>query len=149
MSLIRWEPFTDADDLFSGLVPEYFGRWPRLRMSPALGRKLDWSPTADISETEQEFVIRAQLPGVKKEDVKVNVKDGVITIEGERKQQHEEKTEKMHRVESIWGNFSRSFSLPENANAESIRCETKDGVLTVHIPKLAKAEGKVRQIKVE
>lgn len=149
MSLIRWEPFTDADELFSGLIPEYFGRWPRMRVPASMGRKLEWSPTADISETEKEFVIRAHLPGVKKEDVKVSVKEGVITIEGERKQQHEEKTEKMHRVESIWGNFSRSFGLPESANAESISCETKDGVLTVHIPKLAKPESKVRQIKVE
>ena len=131
MSLVRWEPFGDVDTLFNRLMPASFTRVAL----PGNGRKLDWSPSADISETDMEYVIRAELPAVKKEDVQVTYDEGVITIKGERKQQKDEKTEKYHRVESFYGSFERSFSLPENANAETIRCESKDGILTVHIPK--------------
>src|ERR1019366_1865907 len=97
--------------------------------------KVDWAPSADISETDKEYVIRAELPAVKKEDVQVTVDEGVITIKGERKQQKEDKNEKFHRVETFYGAFERGFSLPENVNADAIRCESKDGVLSVYIPK--------------
>jgi HSP20 family protein len=119
MSLIRWEPFTSSDELFNRLLPSLFGRLPRTNGDV----KFDWAPSADISETEKEYLIRAELPAVKKEDVKVTVDQGMITIEGERKQEKEDKTEKYHRVESFQGSFTRSFSLPENANADAIRCE--------------------------
>ena len=79
--------------------------------------------------------MRADLPGMKKEDVKVTFGDGVLTIQGERKQHKEETAEKYHRVENYYGSFSRAFSLPDNIKAEAIRCESKDGVLSVHIPK--------------
>jgi HSP20 family protein len=86
---------------------------------------------------------------VKKEDVKVTVDDGMITIEGERKQQKEDKNEKVHRVESFYGHFLRSFSLPETADQNAIRCESKDGILTVHIPKAAVPKSQAKQIKVD
>lgn len=149
MSIIRWEPFSGTDDLFSRMMPAFLGRMPRLALPGDGETKFEWSPSADISETEKEFIIRAELPAVKKEDVKVTVDQGMITIEGERMQQKEDKNEKYHRVESFQGSFSRSFSLPENVNAEAIHCESKDGVLTVHIPKVQPAAPKVRQIKVE
>jgi HSP20 family protein len=149
MSLIRWEPFGgDVDALLNRLVPSSFANLSRL----ALGgndRKLVWSPSADISETEKEYVIRAELPAVKKEDVQVTYDDGVITLKGERKQQKDEKYEKFHRVESFFGSFERSFSLPDNANAETIRCESKDGILTVHIPKTETLKQKPKQITVQ
>lgn len=148
MSLIRWEPFGDADTLFNRLVPSSFANWSRL----ALGgndRKLEWSPSADISETEKEYVIRAELPAVRKEDVQVMYEDGMITIKGERKQQKDDKNEKFHRVESFYGSFERSFSLPENTNAEAIRCESKDGILTVHIPKAETPKHMPKQITVQ
>ena len=145
MSLIRWEPFGDVDTLFSRLMPDSF---TRVALA-GNGRKLDWSPSADISETDKEYVIRAELPAVKKEDVQVTYDDGVITIKGERKQQKDEKTEKFHRVESFYGSFERSFLLPENANAETIRCESKDGILTVHIPKTETVKQKPKQIAVQ
>jgi HSP20 family protein len=144
MSLIRWEPFTSSDELFNRLLPSLFGRLPRTNGDV----KFDWAPSADISETEKEYLIRAELPAVKKEDVKVTVDQGMITIEGERKQEKEDKTEKYHRVESFQGSFTRSFSLPENANADAIRCESKDGVLTVHIPKTEPPKSKAKQIPV-
>ena len=86
---------------------------------------------------------------MKKEDVKVTVDQGMITIEGERKQQKEEKDEKIHRVESLYGTFMRSFSLPENVNIDAVRCENKDGVLTVHIPKTETEKRKPKQAKVD
>ena len=113
------------------------------------GRKLDWAPSADISETEQEYLIRAELPAVKKEDVQVMFDDGMITIKGERKQQKEDKNEKYHRTESFYGSFERRFSLPDNVNSDAIRCESKDGILTVHIPKVETPKAKPKQITVQ
>jgi len=135
MSLIRWEPFSDIDRLFNSLMPAS-ARWPRLSIDNG-ERKLEWAPSADISETDKEYLIRAELPAVKKEDVAVTFDAGIITVKGERKQQKEDKSEKFHRVESFYGSFERSFSLPDNVDSEAIRCESKDGVLTVHIPKAA------------
>jgi len=149
MSLVRWEPFSGADEIFNRLMPAAFGRWPRLTLPANGDTKFEWAPSADISETEKEFLVRAELPAVKKEDVKVTVDQGMLTIQGERKQDKEDKTEKYHRVESFRGSFSRSFSLPENIDADAIRCESKDGVLVVHIPKVQAVAPKSKQIKVE
>jgi HSP20 family protein len=148
MSLIRWEPFGDVDTLFGRLVQSGFANGGRLALG-ANNRKLDWAPSADISETEKEFVIRAELPAVKKEDVQVTYEDGIITIKGERKQQKDEKGEKFHRMETFFGGFERSFSLPGNANADAIRCESKDGILTVHVPKTEVMKSKPMQITVQ
>jgi HSP20 family protein len=148
MSLVRWEPFSGVDEIFNRMLPVSFGRWPRITL-PSNGEKLEWSPSADVSETEKEFLIRAELPAVRKEDVRVTVDQGMITIEGERKQEKEDKTEKYHRIESFRGSFSRTFSLPENASTDDIRCESKDGVLVVHIPKVKVETAKAKQIKVE
>jgi HSP20 family protein len=145
MSLIRWDPFGDVDTLFNRLMPHSFARVAL----PGNGRKLDWSPSADISETDKEYFIRAELPAVKKEDVQVTYDEGIITIKGERKQQKDEKNEKFHRVESFYGSFERSFSLPENADADAIRCESKDGILTVHIPKTETVKHQPKQIAVQ
>ncbi len=149
MSLVRWEPFSGMDEIFNRMLPASVGRWPRMSLPTNGETKYEWAPSTDISETEKEFLIRAELPAVKKEDVKVTVAQGMITIEGERKQEKEEKTEKYHRVESFHGTFSRSFFLPENASSDGIRCESKDGVLVVHIPKVKAEPPKVKQIKVE
>jgi HSP20 family protein len=129
MNLVRWEPF-EAMNLFNPF-PGFFGR-------PLLGggEYQDWSPTADISETEDEYLIRAALPAVKKEDVKVTYKDGMLTLSGERRQQEKEKGEKFHRVETFYGNFERTFALPDVIDAEAIKAECKEGVLTIHVPKL-------------
>jgi HSP20 family protein len=148
MSLVRWEPFAGVDEMFNRMMPASFGRWPRFTL-PSNIEKYEWTPSANISETDKEFLIRAELPAVKKEDVRVTIDQGMITIEGERKQEKEDKSEKFHRVESFHGTFSRSFSLPENASTDEIRCESKDGVLTVHIPKTKVEATKAKQIKVE
>ncbi len=148
MSLIRWDPFADVDLFFNRMVPGSLANFPRLALE-GTGRKLDWAPSADISETDQEYLIRAELPAVKKEDVQVTFDDGMITIKGERKQQKEDKNEKYHRTESFYGSFERRFSLPDNVNSDSIRCESKDGILTVHIPKVETPKSKPKQITVQ
>lgn len=113
------------------------------------GTKFEWSPSADISETDKEYLIRVELPAVKKEDVKVTVDGGMLTIEGERKQQTEEKGEKFHQVETFYGSFTRSFALPDDINVDAIRCEDKDGVLTVHLPKTETQKSKPKQITIQ
>ena len=148
MSLIRWDPFGDVDTFFPRLLPNTFANWPRLA-GEGNGKKLDWAPSADISETEKEYVIRAELPAVKKEDVQVTLDDGMITVKGECKQQKADKNEKFHRVESFYGSFERRFSLPDNVDADAITCESKDGILTVHIPKSEVSKQKPRQITVQ
>jgi len=148
MALIRWEPFGMMDDMFDRLMPSLQSR--RRRMSEDEDGGREWLPSTDISETDQEYLIRAELPAVKKEDVHVTAEDGRLTISGERRQQSEQKSERFHRVESCYGSFSRSFSLPENVDAERIRCESREGVLTVHVPKREPAKKREpRQIKVE
>lgn len=133
MNLTRWEPFKEADDLFRSLAPGLFGRW---RLPADLNsREFQWSPVADISETPAEYLVKAELPGVKREDVKITLDNGVISIEGERKFERKENGEKTHRVERFHGSFSRSFSLPEDADASAVHADSKDGVLNVHIPK--------------
>ncbi len=102
-----------------------------------------------MSETDSEYLVRADLPAVKKEDVSVTVDDDGVTISGERKFEREEKSERVHRRESFCGKFSRSLSLPDNANAGGIRAESKDGVLTVHIPKTKSERSKAIEIKVQ
>ncbi len=147
MSLIRWEPFRDFDALFERMAPSALGRWPRLFSEQ--GVPVEWAPAADISETDKEYLVKAELPGVKREDVKITLDDGLISITGERKQEKEEKDEKRHRVERFYGTFSRSFSLPENVDDKAIRAESKEGVLYVHIPKAKAEKPKSVQIKVE
>ena len=148
MSLIRWDPFGDVDMFFNRLAPSTFANYPRYA-AEGNGKKLEWAPSANISETDKEYVIRAELPAVSKEDVQVTFDDGMITIKGERKQQKEDKNEKFHRVESFYGSFERRFSLPENVNAETISCDSKDGVLTVHIPKMEVSRQKAKQITIQ
>ncbi len=131
-----------------GLMPSNIAGLQRLALE-GNGRKMDWAPSADISETDKEYLIRAELPAVKKEDVQVMFDDGMITIKGERKQQKEDKNEKYHRMESFYGSFERRFSLPENVNVDAICCESKDGILTVHIPKTETPKPKPKQITVQ
>jgi len=143
MNLIRWEPFTGMDNMFAGLP--FYGRWPRLYNEA----DAEWTPTVDISETPQEYLIRAVLPAVKKEDVEVKYEDGMLTLSGERRRQEEQKDEKFHKIESFYGTFSRSFALPDAIDAELIRAESKEGVLTVHVPKAKVELKKPTTIKVQ
>jgi HSP20 family protein len=144
MAIIRWEPFGSMDDAFNRV----FARRQWAFDNDVEGKR-SFLPSADISETDKEYLIRTELPAVRKEDVHVTTEDGMITIQGERKHLDEEKNERFHRVESSYGTFTRSFALPENADAEAIRCQSRDGVLTVHIPKKSEKKAKARRIDVQ
>lgn len=146
MSLIKWQPFGEIDDAFSRLMPTMFARNERIT---GKNGTFAWAPSADISETDQEYLIRAELPAVKKEDVKVTLDQGMITIHGERKEDKETKEEKFHRVETFRGTFSRSFSVPDNIDEKAIRAESKDGVLTVHLPKTRATTARTVEVKVQ
>jgi HSP20 family protein len=144
MNIIRWEPFREMEDVFRQYSP-FFAR--ALRRSG--GEGVAWSPVADITETDKEYLIKAELPEVKKEDVKITLDNGVITISGERRMEKEEKEANEIRVESFYGTFSRSFSLPDNIDAKAIQAASKDGVLKVRIPKTKAEEPKKIAIEVK
>ena len=144
MNLANWEPFREVEEFMNRMTPA-LTRWRRETNGTAA---IQWSPTADISETDKEYVIHAELPGVTRDDVKLSIEDGVLTLSGERQHQKEDKTERFHRIERFQGCFARSFSLPDTADTARIHAESRDGTLTVHIPKTAKAETKRIDIKV-
>ena len=108
----------------------------------------EWSPLVDISENDQEYLIKAELPEVRKEDVKITAEKGTLTIMGERKFEKEETGRKYHRVERAYGSFGRSFSLPEDASPAKVSAEFKDGVLVVHLVKDEKAKPQQIEVKV-
>lgn len=146
MRVIKWEPFREVDDVFDRFFADAFRRWPRATVE---GRaSADWAPAADVTETEGEYLIKAELPEVRKEDVSLSVQDGVLTLTGERKQDKREDNEKVHRVERFYGSFARRFSLPEDADEQSIKAESKDGVILIHIPKHKVVQPQARQIEV-
>jgi HSP20 family protein len=110
----------------------------------------DWVPRVDIIEDDREYLIKAEIPEVDKKDVKVTVQEGVLTVQGERKQEKEEDNGKrFHRVERFYGTFVRSFFLPEDVDVEKLRAEFKDGMLLVHLPKTEKLKPKAVEIQVQ
>jgi HSP20 family protein len=148
MSIVRWDPFRELEDVNS--------RLNRLFNRSALTREegkeamlaFDWAPSVDITESNEEFLIKAELPGVNKDDVKVDIENGVLRIQGERKQEKEEKGKKFHRVERSYGSFLRTFALPTNIEETKLQAQYKDGVLVVHLPKSAAAKPKTVEVKV-
>lgn len=108
----------------------------------------EWSPSVDISETPQQYDIRAEVPGIKKEDVKVSLNNNVLTISGEKKSESEVKDKKVHRCESYYGSFQRSFVLPDSIASDKASAAFKDGILTVTVPKSEQAKEKTVDIKV-
>jgi len=146
MRVIKWEPFRDMDDVFDRVLAESMRRWPRVAAENRAAQ--DWAPAADVSETEAEYLIKADLPEVRKEDVSITVQDGVLTLSGERKQEKAADGEKLHRVERVYGSFVRRFALPENADEQGITAESRDGVILIHIPKVKVVQPQPRQIEI-
>jgi HSP20 family protein len=150
MTLVRWDPFRELEDM-SERLNRVFSR-PSLRNNNSNSKETltvaDWMPTVDISETEGEFLLKAELPEVRKDDVKVTVENGVLTLQGERRQEKEDKGKRFHRVERSYGSFVRSFSLPESVDESGVKAEYKDGVLSLHLPKSEKVKPKAIEVKV-
>src|SRR5882724_5125497 len=155
-ALTRWDPFTTRWDPFKEMeemnrrMTSIFGLSP-LRRGDGQEETMtvsEWSPLVDITEDDKEYLIKAELPEVKKEDVKVAVENGVLTVSGERKSEKEEKNKKFHRIERAYGSFERSFIVPDDADADKVIAEFKEGVLRVHLPKSEKAKPKQIEVKV-
>ena len=147
-ALTRWDPLKEMDALQNRLV-NFFGLAPT--RTAAGGQELmtvaEWSPSVEISEDDKEWLVKADLPDVKKDDVKVTVENGVLTITGERKFEKEQKDKKYHRIERGYGSFFRSFTVPEGTEDAKVGAEFKDGVLKVHLPKGEKAKPKTLEVK--
>ncbi len=132
MAIIKWDPWKDIEGLFDRYTKT--SGWPQTRGQDLIATG-DWAPRVDISETPEIFLIKVEIPEVKKEDVKVTVDNGIMMIRGERKKETEEKDKKFHRIERHYGSFTRSFTLPDNIDPAGITASFKDGMLNVEIRK--------------
>ena len=133
MAIVRWDPVRELDSLQSDLNRLFDGFFQSRTANGSASRR--WIPAMDLAETEDQLVLRADLPGLTEDDVDIEIKDGVLTVTGERKAEHEEKSEGYHRVERAFGSFSRSLSLPQGIDAGAVSASFDRGVLEVRIPK--------------
>ena len=146
MAIVRWEPLRDLmttqrgfDRLFKEAFTPFFGEGELSTRT--------WAPPVDIYENENDIVLKAELPGIDPKDVEVRVEDNTLYLKGERKFEKEVKDESYHRIERSYGSFARSFSLPNSINAEKVKAEFKDGLLTLTLPK--REEAKPKTIKID
>jgi HSP20 family protein len=149
-TLITWNQLREMDRAHNRLN-QFLGEFPN-RMGNGETHTLavaDWSPEVDISQDEHEYLLKADLPEMKKEDVRVTVEDGVLSISGERKSEKEDQKRKFHRIERSIGNFRRTFTLPEDAMDSKVTADFRDGVLKVHLPTTVIAKSKAVQVKVQ
>ena len=144
--LSAWSPLKDlvnmqreAGRLFDGLFADVDGN---------ANVAAEWSPRADVSESPEAFVIKAELPGVNKSDVRITLRDNLLTVKGEKRQEKEEKEKNYHRIERSYGSFERSFSLPDGVKGDKIDASYKDGVLTITLPKAEDAKPREIEVKV-
>jgi len=145
MALVKWEPLREIEEMFDR-YSKAMG-WPRANIGQELVSG-DWLPKVDIAETDQAFEIKVELPEVNREDIKIGVENGVLSIRGERKQEKEEKGKKFHRIERAYGRFVRSFVLPDNVDPTKVTASMKDGVLEVRLVKAEQAKPKQIEISV-
>jgi HSP20 family protein len=140
--MTRWEPFRDIarlqDEMSRLFDDRRFGA----------GESVGWTPACDIYEDEEGVALRFELAGVDPKDVDVRFENGVLTVKGERKLEREDTRDNYHRIERSYGTFTRSFSLPGTVDADKVKAETKNGVLTITLPKKAEAKPRAIQVKV-
>lgn len=149
MNLINWSPLREMDDFFSD-YRNMFGRATARDGIPQLkDSDIHWRPVANISETDDEYLVKAELPEVRTEDVSVTIENGVLKLEGTRNYEQESKDETQHRTESFYGSFFRAFTLPDNVDEDNIRAACKDGILKVHLPKSNERKAEARKIAVK
>lgn len=149
MALVRWDPARELDAFQSDmnrLFDSFFGRGNGAAASGSYGSRR-WIPPMDLVETEDNLILRADLPGVDRDDIEIEVKEGLLTVSGERRSQHEEKREGFHRVERSFGRFSRALELPKGVEADNIEASFERGVLEVRMPK--PAERKPTRIQIQ
>jgi len=150
MALVRWRPFEDLMNITDELhrfFEDFFGE--RLPVRRSSEESPAWIPRVDIAETDDEIIVRADIPGMEKDEIKVTLSDNILTISGEKKIERDEKRENYHRVERVFGSFSRSFYIPTNVEADKIKASYKNGVLEVVLPKKESAKPKEIPVEVE
>ena len=147
--LTMWNPLRELDEVQNRLGSFFGGTFPRTGNGNGGLKLADWSPQVDITEDEKEYLIKADLPEMKKDEIRVNVVEGVLSVSGERKTEKEVKNKKFHRIERSYGTFQRSFKLPDDANGAKVAAEFKEGVLRVHLPKSSVAKPKAIEVKVD
>ena len=145
-----WNPLREMEQAQNRLNQIFLGSFPNRIGSDEIPSMAvaDWSPEVDISEDDQGYLLKADLPEMKKDDVRVTVEDGILSVSGERKCQKEDQKKKFHRIELSFGTFRRSFTLPEDADSTKITADLRDGVLRVHLPTARVAKSKATQVKV-
>ena len=143
MTIVRWEPLRELGSLQSEMNRLFNTVFDTPNGNGGLRR---WVPAMDLVETEEEFVLRADLPGMSEEDVKIEIEDTVLSIAGERKTEHEERDQGFYRLERAFGTFQRSLTLPKGVNAEAVSASFDRGVLEVRIPK--PEQSKPRRIEI-
>ena len=136
MAIVRWDPVRELDS-FQTDMNRLFDGFFSARNGVTGGGHRRWIPAMDLVETDEHLVLRADLPGMSEEDVEIEIKDGVLTVSGERKAEHEEKQEGYYRVERAFGGFTRSLSLPQGIDAGDVTASFDRGVLEVRVPKPA------------
>ena len=127
MSIVKRTPFRD----FENFMTNWHLPWAHEGMD--MSREMTWKPSVDITEENKEFLIKVEVPEVKKEDLRVEVENGVLSIKGERREETEDK--KRHRIERFYGSFERSFTLPENVRDDGVEANMEDGMLYIHLAK--------------
>jgi HSP20 family protein len=147
-ALTRWDPFKEMDELNKRLNSLFSLSPSRQSNGKEAMTVAEWLPLVDITEDDKQYLIKAELPEVPKDAVKVTVENGVLTLSGERKFEKEEKDRKYHRIERAYGSFTRSFTVPDDADDSKVSAEFKDGVLTVRLTKNEKARPKSVEVKV-
>jgi len=150
MAIVRrqdlWDPFREMENL-SQRFNRLFNIAPNLDEGEYIS-SATWMPACDISETDKAYLIRAELPDVKKDNVRVNIENNVLTLQGERKDEKEVKNERYHRREMTYGSFLRRFTLPDDINPDKVDATFKDGILTVTVPREASKQAKTKRIDV-
>ncbi len=145
-NLVAWDPFREISSLrdeMERFFDSVSGRYPRERVETI------WGPLVDVEETDSDITVRAELPGMNKDDIKVNVVGDVVTISGERKQEAEQKGRTFHRIERLYGKFQRSLTLPVEVESEKAKATYKNGVLELVLPKSARTKAREIAIKAE
>ena len=141
MALVRWRPSRSVPSLWDEMDRTFRGLFPRTLTHGDL-YETDWMPRVDISETDDDLVISAEIPGMKKKDLNVSIEKGVLTLKGERKHEEEEKEKNYHRMERSHGSFQRSFRIPPSVDTNKVHASYKDGVLKVTLTKLEETKPK-------
>jgi HSP20 family protein len=148
MDLVKWEPFEGLNRIQSRINDLFDETFGRPRAHPTANGAAVWFPPVDVLESRDSYLIRAELPGMKKEDFNLELQDGVLTLSGERKFEEPANGVEYHRIERSTGKFFRSFSLPQTVKNDEIKASFRDGILEVHVPKADEAKPKQIAINV-